>query len=337
MMRHSPVRVALAVVAFSSLHSGAVNGSRVCGSTPGTYQTRLIDLRWDGADPSKGNQFATFAASLGNGATPLYECNSQWPEAWAGWYEGGNSSIIWSDCIWTGAGSGPDKTVSFALDWRTKIMYMSHTFACSDKRGSDGLATGTINLDLNCSTTTDSLSYCVPKSNTAAGTRPSVLVSTKLLGQISPLNSNAEACAENAKRYQSWRLENWHRQFVMPPSSLTPGVPDKTPSSDTGPSFKLTNLASNGVFNCSTAPAKEKDHVFEGVCESMSESTTTTAKFSFDPQLALLTVEQHWNCSPDSIFDAVGIEFMQAACDRNFNSDVFTCTSDPVWIGTKTV
>jgi hypothetical protein len=129
---------AFAVAAALSLSSGAI-ASRACGSLNTTssrhYQYNLLDLRWDSGDPSKQDQLATIAASLSDGATPLYECNAEWPESWAGWYMGGSSSIIWSDCIWTGAGAGKDETVSFAVDWRSKIMYLSHTFACSDRAG----------------------------------------------------------------------------------------------------------------------------------------------------------------------------------------------------------
>jgi len=33
---------------------------------------------------------------------------------------------------------------------------------------------------------------------------------------------------------------------------------------------------------------------------------------------------------------ATGVGYMQAACDREFNSDVFTCRSEPLWIGSGT-
>jgi len=134
-MLESTAVFVLATVA--SLLTGAV-AARACGSLNSTssrsYQYNLLDLRWDSADPSKQDQFATISASLGDGASPLYECNVEWPESWAGWYSGG-SNVIWSDCIWTGAGAGKDKTVSFAVDWKNRTMYLSHTFACSDRTG----------------------------------------------------------------------------------------------------------------------------------------------------------------------------------------------------------
>lgn len=129
--------VVFVIATAVALSSGAV-AARACGSlnstSPRSYQYKMLELRWDSADPSAQDQFATISASLGDGNTPLYECNAEWPESWAGWFMGG-SNIIWSDCIWTGAGSGKDKTVSFAVDWRSKTMYLSHTFACSDRSG----------------------------------------------------------------------------------------------------------------------------------------------------------------------------------------------------------
>lgn len=125
------------VVAVALLSSGST-AARACGSlngtSPMTYQYNLLELRWDSADPSKQNQFATISANLGDGFYPLYECNAEWPESWAGRYMGG-TSIIWSDCIATGAGLTKDETVSFAVDWRNRTMYLSHTFACSDRSG----------------------------------------------------------------------------------------------------------------------------------------------------------------------------------------------------------
>ncbi|KAK0702191.1 hypothetical protein B0H67DRAFT_455401, partial [Lasiosphaeris hirsuta] len=294
--------------------------------TTTSFQYRVVDARYDSADPSRKGSLATIAASLGNSASPLYECVAQWPESWAGWYEGGHD-IIWSDCIWNGAGSGQDKTVSFAVDWKKKVMYLSHTFACSDKKGSDGLATGLITLDFNCSAVAeDGTSYCVPKS-TATGARPVLSISTKIAP--APLDATS-TCVDNSKSYQSWQLEKWLRQYEMPPGAATL-------KSDTGPSFKLKSMANNDVFSCVTS-GTQNNSIFEGVCKLNSgQVSTTTAKFRFDPKLNLLTITQHWECGNSSTFSAVGVSFVQATCDRGFNSDVFTCTSDPVWIGTEVV
>lgn len=122
---------ATATVLFSS----GAHAARSCDGATGTFQYRLGDVRYDGPDPNKANGLATIAASLQSSSqTPLYECVGQWPEAWAGWYQSG-SNLVWSDCIFTGAGVGPDETVSFAVDWKSKTLYLAHTFACSGKQG----------------------------------------------------------------------------------------------------------------------------------------------------------------------------------------------------------
>ncbi|KAK3356571.1 hypothetical protein B0T25DRAFT_589151 [Lasiosphaeria hispida] len=316
--------VALAAAAISVPLGAAA--ARVCGNgTTTSFQYRVVDARYDSADPSRNSSLATIAASLGSSASPLYECVAQWPESWAGWYEGGRN-IIWSDCIWNGAGSGQDKTVSFAVDWKKKLMYLSHTFACSDKKGFDGLATGFIALDFNCTAVAeDGTSYCTPK-NTATGARPVLSISTKIAP--APLDA-ASACTDTSKRYQSWQLEKWLRQYEMPPGAANL-------RSDTGPSFTLRDMANNGVFSCVTSGVKNS--IFEGACKSTSLAiSTTTAKFLFDPKLNLLTITQHWECGNSSSFSAVGVSFVQATCDRGFNSDVFTCTYDQIWIGTEVI
>jgi hypothetical protein len=134
-MRNGLVSYALATAATLLLPLGATAARPCGGSSGGQFQYRLGDVRYDGPDPSKNNDLATIAASLQSSSqTPLYECVGQWPEAWAGWYEGG-SNLVWGDCIFTGAGTGQDETVSFAVDWENKTMYLAHTFTCSDQQG----------------------------------------------------------------------------------------------------------------------------------------------------------------------------------------------------------
>ncbi len=134
-MRDVFVSVVLAASAAVFMPSG-VYAARSCDTAASAgFQYRLGDVRYDGPDPAKANDLATIAASLQSSTgTPLYECVSQWPEAWKGWYEGA-TDLIWSDCIFTGAGTGADDTVSFAIDWKVKTMYLTHTFACSGKQG----------------------------------------------------------------------------------------------------------------------------------------------------------------------------------------------------------
>lgn len=111
------------------------DAARRCGQggTATTFNWRIGDGRYDGPDPAKKDGLSTVAFSITPGYA-LFECVAQWPEAWAGWYEGGQE-IIWSDCIWTGNAGTADTTISFALDWKKQMMYVSHTYACSDKQG----------------------------------------------------------------------------------------------------------------------------------------------------------------------------------------------------------
>ena len=126
----------IAALAFSS-RAGA---ARVCGggTATSTYQWRVSDARYDGADPnSDSSGAATVAVSIvptNRAYGTFFECVASWPEAWEGWHDAGEN-IIWSDCIWAGNGFTDDTTVSFALDWTNRTMYVSHTFACSDAEG----------------------------------------------------------------------------------------------------------------------------------------------------------------------------------------------------------
>ncbi len=91
----------------------------------------------------------------------------------------------------------------------------------------------------------------------------------------------------------------------MDPGSSMPG--SKTPPlSDTGPSFMLTNMANSDVFNCTTSG--KQNSTFDGSCKPASAATSSsTAKFHFDPELDMLEITQHWNCGNSyvaNIFEA---------------------------------
>ncbi|KAI5918440.1 hypothetical protein F4810DRAFT_715433 [Camillea tinctor] len=252
-----------------------------------TYLWRVSDARYDGADPNQVNGLSTIAISIvpGNSSyATFFECVSEWPESWAGWYEDGN--IIWSDCIWAGNGPTYDTTISFAVDWKTHEMYISHTFECSDKEGSTALATGSIELDINCTTVTDGPISCALQTGSAT---PSLSLNTQ--ASPPPLEAGS-SCTENSDRYQSWQLENWLRQYEMIPGSVT------RPSSDTGPSFLLRSMANSDVFECS-ASGDGSDNTFDGTCVAAGDATntTTSATFRFDSLLNMLEVTQSWNCS----------------------------------------
>ncbi|KAI1077114.1 hypothetical protein F5B20DRAFT_553234 [Whalleya microplaca] len=309
----------------TALSLPGANAARACGSTtaPSTYQWSVGAARYDGAIPSDTNGSATVAVSIVPGNRPmgtLFECVAEWPESWAGWYEDG-SDIIWSDCIWAGNGLTYDTTVSFALDWKNRTMYVSHTFACSDIEIPDALATGSIQLDMDCTTDDEGSSSCTLVS---ASDGSSLSVSTT--GGPARVDAGS-TCTDNSERYQSWQLEQWSRQYELLPGS-------SSPSSDTGPSFTLRNMANTDVFDCSTSGSQ--DSTFDGTCTPVAEgNSTTTATFTFDPQLDILIVTQSWDCGDSTSFDAVGVGYVQATCSREGN--LLTCTSDPLWVGTKTV
>lgn len=118
----------------------------------------------------------------------------------------------------------------------------------------------------------------------------------------------------------------------MPPGSLAPGS-TATPLYDTGPSFTLTSITSGCVFNCTTANPWDQTGYFRGYCQSTSAPQGTPVEFTFDQDLNILTVRQDWDGRMLNS-EVVGVEYMQASCDRQFNSeDVYVCSSHPVWFG----
>ncbi|KAI1097559.1 hypothetical protein F4804DRAFT_167063 [Jackrogersella minutella] len=306
----------------TALSLTGANAARVCGGSndvSSTYAWRVGAGRYDGAEPGKTNGSATVALSIVPGTQSMgtfFECVAEWPESWEGRYE--DENIIWSDCIWAGNGQTYDTAVSFATDWKNRTVYISHTFTCSDSQGSDALATGSVQLDMDCTTNADGSNSCMLNGEGLAVTTTGA-----------PAHSEADSCADNSQSYQSWQLENWQRQYEM-----VPGAPSATPESDTGPSFTLRNMANTDVFNCSTSG--NQNSTFDGTCRSAAEhNPTTTASFRFDTQRDILTITQHWNCSDSSLFNAVGIGYVQGMCSREGN--ILSCTSDTLWIGTNTV
>ncbi|KAK4164400.1 hypothetical protein QBC43DRAFT_288998 [Cladorrhinum sp. PSN259] len=296
-----------------------------------TFQYRILEARYDGPDPAKANNLSTIAVSLGTSATPLYECVVQWPESWAGWYQGG-SNIIWSDCIWTGAGNGADKTVSFAVDWAAKNLYLAHTFDCSNKAGTEGLATGVLplpSIQCNPDPLGSGTTYCTPPP-AANGGRLDLRINTKL---SNPSSSGPTTCQDASSVYQSWSLESWRRQYEIAPGSFSPKN-----GTDTGPSFNLRSLALSGVVLSCATEKETASGVFEGACKASGDvAAKTKGTFKFDSVLNMLSVDQVWDCGDGTTLDINGVAYFQATCDRGFNSNLFTCTSAPVWLGTKIV
>ncbi|CAJ2510941.1 Uu.00g065660.m01.CDS01 [Anthostomella pinea] len=310
-----------ATLTAASLSSRAYT-ARLCGNTTApssTYQWRVGDARYDGADPSKTDGLATVALSVvpedTSSNAAFFECVAEWPEAWAGWYE--DSNIIWSDCIWAGNGPTYDTAIAFAVDWNNRTLFVSHTFGCSDRSGSDALAIGAAHLDMDCADVDGSSNCILPTSlNVTTQAAPARL-------QTNP------TCTDNSARYQSWQLENWTRQYEM-----VPGSSAITPQSDTGTSFTLRNMVNSDMFNCS--PSGDQNDTFVGTCTpATGGSPTTTATFRFEPLRGMLSITQQWSCSDSPSFDAVGVSYVQATCAREGN--MLNFTSDPLWIGTKTV
>lgn len=275
-----------------------VGTQAVRNCTTQQFELRILDVRYDGPDPEKQNDLATIAIGLSTASTPLYECVAQWPEEWGGFYEA-SDAIIWADCIYTGAGLGPDNAVSFAVDWEKKTMYLGHTFECLDPIGYvppsfalppllpyltvslsrlQGLAMGSLSLDLTCTAASgDNATACFARPST-------VRINTTLSGFLTP---GSPVCEGQSKTYQSWQLSYWHRQFVRHPGS--PGPLEN----DTGPTFTLHNMVTGDPLECATAKTNSNG-VFEGACGS--SISNTTGGFSFDPKLDILKVNQSWAC-----------------------------------------
>ena len=125
-----------AIALFPCSWVGAI-AARTCGTGTGagtdpTYQWTVNDWRYDGPDPKQKDTTAIVRTTLTPGGTrTLFTCFSQWPDAWGGLSENG-TALVWNDCVWTGPGDTSDVTVSFAMDWKTRTVYVSHTFVCSD-------------------------------------------------------------------------------------------------------------------------------------------------------------------------------------------------------------
>ncbi|KAH9909249.1 hypothetical protein F4778DRAFT_768167 [Xylariomycetidae sp. FL2044] len=319
-MRSGPLSL-IAGLSLASSHAGA---ARTCGTaeTPATYQWRISDARYDG----EVNGTATVAVSIVPGTAPtFYECVAKWPESWAGFYEDGR--LVWSDCIWAGNGPTYDTAIAFALDLANQTMYITHTFGCSaEEETTDSLATGSIHLDMLCSATADGGDSCMLNGNL---TRAELTTNTTEAPARLPAGSS---CADNSDRAQSWQLEGWQRQYEIAPGSVA-----IVPQTDTGPSFTLWNMANSDVFECAAAKGEgdgDDDASFEGTCTQAVEGTSSTiAKFRFDPGLDMLVITQEWTCGDSSSFDAVGVAFVQGSCSRQ--GTLYSCTSDPLWVGTS--
>lgn len=149
-----------------------------------------------------------------------------------------------------------------------------------------GLATGTINLNLTCSTTDTGANRCFSTGASIGTTRP-MFNTTQALAP-----SGAPACRDFANRYQSWEVTAWAREYL----AMTPAQvgSEEGPKNDTGPAFSLRNLGAGGTWKCATSGRKEG--VFEGSCEG-GWMPQAKAAFTFDPRVNILTVTERMECA----------------------------------------
>lgn len=148
----------------------------------------------------------------------------------------------------------------------------------------DGLATGIVPLNMNCATTEDGSETCALVPSNSMG------FTTK--GGQTPQEPDS-GCPDSAGIYQSWQLEQWQRQYELPPGSSL----SDPPKADTGPHFVLRNMRNIAAdsFNCTTSGGVE-DERFTGTCAAADQASASTAEFVFDRKLNMLTVTQHWQC-----------------------------------------
>jgi len=144
------------------------------------------------------------------------------------------------------------------------------------------IATGSVALDVECNNADANVQErCLTKAE-------SVILETHQ--EPASLAASA-ACADNSKRFQSWRIENFTRQYDQLENTAEM-VGSISRAADSGPTFTLQNMANDDIFSCTSGPEG-----VEGTCTLSSRSTTTTTtKFRFDAILGMLTITQNWAC-----------------------------------------
>lgn len=150
---------------------------------------------------------------------------------------------------------------------------------------SEGLATGSNTLNLNCTTATDGSYHCIPK-----GTKDGSPAFSPIITTLAQTPLNATLRCEAPKPYLSWKLQNWVRYV-----ELHPGV--AKPASQSGPSFKLVSIPGGNSMNCTTSePWKQTNGTSVGTCQSANPGIPA-ASFSFDSGLGILSISQHSKCT----------------------------------------
>jgi hypothetical protein len=123
------------VAVLVGILAGMTSAARSCASS--TYPWTLSDFRFQSPDPTTPGSGTDVVVSAyltpGPRGNTLFSCLAQWPGSWNGRVNGSETSaLIWADCQWTGPSDTMEDSVSFALDWKAKKLFMSHSFTCSD-------------------------------------------------------------------------------------------------------------------------------------------------------------------------------------------------------------
>ncbi|KAK0609556.1 hypothetical protein B0T17DRAFT_621606 [Bombardia bombarda] len=118
---------------FSSF-TPRVLATRPCGVTIEPFPWTISEWTYDGPDTSLQGRASTDAV-VGMYLTTdrsQYSCLGMWPEPWGGRTEDGKA-VLWHACINNfQTGKLVDEEVSFALDWKKRILYAAHLFVCGD-------------------------------------------------------------------------------------------------------------------------------------------------------------------------------------------------------------
>ncbi len=246
-------------------------GSSAADVANSTYAWTISDWKYvAGPDPDNGNvPTAAVSGYLTPGRTGnLYSCFAQWIEPWAGRFQGG-SQLIWNDCMWTGPNGNTeeDGVVRHRLEDPRRSTWGTHLPARTLRdRGiapNPFCCLSTYNLPPSSTVmvATGSTDHrrglhghgpvCSPPASTK---QDKYQLSTRQ--QPTPAtpaeSSSSPPCADPSPRYQSWRIDNFARRYSVAGDS-------PVPVADTGPYFTLRNMASGGVFNCTSTIAGALD------------------------------------------------------------------------------
>ena len=153
------------------------------------------------------------------------------------------------------------------------------------------MATGTLSLNMDCAPGEDGNEICALVPSDSMG------FTTK--GGPTPQEPGTD-CPSSPESYQSWHLEQWEREYELPPGSSS----SDPPKSDTGPAFVLRNMRNRAEvdsFAC-TSSGEVEGETFTGTCVATDEGSASTAEFVFNRQLNMLTVTQHWECNDTYVY-----------------------------------